>query len=291
MLASHLSVLFSLTKYFLHFIWNIRSNTFIFAEQSFQIKHKTMKLQNKVAVITGGNSGIGLATAQEFIAQGATVIITGRNEKALQEAVSSLGAKAHYIVSDAGQLDQNLAIAEKVKAKGFAAIDILFYNAGVAQFAPVADMTVDMYDANTNINFRGAFFTTQNLLPIINEGGAIIFNTTFLATGTMVGNSAYGASKAALVSLGKTLAVELAAKKIRVNSLSPGAISTPIYNKLGMNEEQLGAFAASFIPKIPMARFGEASEIAKAASFLASSEASYVTGAELLVDGGTAVQW
>jgi NAD(P)-dependent dehydrogenase (short-subunit alcohol dehydrogenase family) len=291
MLASHLSVLFSLTKYFLYFIWNIRSNTFTFAEQSFQIKHKTMKLQNKVAVITGGNSGIGLATAQEFIAQGATVIITGRNEKALQEAVSSLGAKAHYIVSDAGQLDQNLAIAEKVKAKGFAAIDILFYNAGVAQFAPVADMTIDMYEANTNINFRGAFFTVQNLLPLLTEGSSIIFNTTFLATGTMVGNSAYGASKAALVSLGKTLAVELAPKKIRVNSLSPGAISTPIYNKLGMNEEQLGAFAASFIPKIPMARFGEASEIAKAASFLASSEASYVTGAELLVDGGTAVQW
>jgi NAD(P)-dependent dehydrogenase (short-subunit alcohol dehydrogenase family) len=250
-----------------------------------------MKLQNKVAVVTGGNSGIGLATAQEFIAQGATVIITGRNEKALQEAVATLGSKASYLVSDAGKLDENLAIAAKVKALGFATIDILFYNAGVAQFAPVSEMTVEIYEANTNINYRGAFFTTQNLLPIINEGGAIIFNTTFLATGTMLGNSAYGASKAALVSLGKTLAVELASKKIRVNNLSPGAISTPIYNKLGMNEEQLGAFAASFIPKIPMARFGEASEIAKAAAFLASSEASYVTGAELLVDGGTAVQW
>jgi NAD(P)-dependent dehydrogenase (short-subunit alcohol dehydrogenase family) len=250
-----------------------------------------MKLANKVAVVTGGNSGIGLATAQEFIAQGATVIITGRNQKALQEAVAILGNKAQYVVSDAGKLDENLAIAAKVKALGFETIDILFYNAGVAQFAPVSEMTVEMYEANTNINYRGAFFTTQNLLPIINEGGAIIFNTTFLATGTMLGNGAYGASKAALVNLGKTLAVELASKKIRVNSLSPGAISTPIYNKLGMNEEQLGQFAASFIPKIPMARFGEASEIAKAASFLASSEASYVTGAELLVDGGTAVQW
>ncbi len=250
-----------------------------------------MKLKDKVAVITGGNSGIGYATAAEFIAEGATVIITGRNETALKDAVANLGSAAHYIVSDAAQLAENQTVAAKVTALGFNKIDILFYNAGVAQFAPVSDMTVEMYEANTNINYRGAFFTTQNLLPIINEGGAIIFNTTFLATGTMPGNSAYGASKAALVSLGKTLAVELASKKIRVNSLSPGAISTPIYNKLGMNEEQLGAFAASFIPKIPLARFGEANEIAKAAAFLASSEASYVTGAELLVDGGTAVQW
>jgi NAD(P)-dependent dehydrogenase (short-subunit alcohol dehydrogenase family) len=161
----------------------------------------------------------------------------------------------------------------------------------VGQFSPFENYTVAMFDANTNINYRGAFFTTQALLPLINEGGSIIFNTTFLATGTMPGNAGYGASKAALVNLGKTLAVEFASKKIRVNSLSPGAINTPIYSKLGMNEEQLGEFAASFIPKIPMARFGEASEIAKAATFLASDDASYVTGAELLVDGGTAVQW
>jgi NAD(P)-dependent dehydrogenase (short-subunit alcohol dehydrogenase family) len=250
-----------------------------------------MKLENKVAVVTGGNSGIGLATAQEFIAQGATVIITGRNESALKEAVAKLGSKAHYIVSDAAKLEENLAIAEKVKVLGVSQIDVLFYNAGVAQFSSFAEFTSDMYEANTNINYRGAFFTTQNLLPMINEGGAIIFNTTFLANGTMHGNAAYGASKAALVSLGKTLAVELASKKIRVNSVSPGAISTPIYSKLGMDETQLGAFAAGFIPKIPMARFGEASEIAKAATFLASADASYVTGAELLVDGGTAVQW
>jgi NAD(P)-dependent dehydrogenase (short-subunit alcohol dehydrogenase family) len=250
-----------------------------------------MKLQNKTAVITGGNSGIGLATAKEFIEQGATVIITGRNETALKEAAAGLGPKAQYIVSDAGKIEDNLAIAQQLQAKGIKKIDILFYNAGVAQFAPVADMSVAMYEANTNINFRGAFFTVQNLLPLFNEGSSIILNSTFLATGTMAGNSAYGASKAALLSLGKTLAVELAVRKIRVNTISPGAISTPIYNKLGMNEEQLSAFAASFIPKIPMARFGEASEIAKAATFLASTDSSYVTGAELLVDGGTAVQW
>ncbi len=250
-----------------------------------------MKLKDKVAVITGGNSGIGLATAKEFIEQGAKVIITGRNENALKTAVESLGSSASYIVSDASKLEDNLNIAKLLASKGVKTIDIIFYNAGVAQFAPVAEMSPEVYDANVNINFRGAFFTVQNLLPIINEGGSIILNTTFLATGTMPGNSAYGASKAALLSLGKTLAVELAPRKIRANSISPGAISTPIYSKLGMNDEQLGAFAAGFIPKIPMARFGEASEIAKAATFLASTDSSYVTGAELLVDGGTAVQW
>jgi NAD(P)-dependent dehydrogenase (short-subunit alcohol dehydrogenase family) len=253
--------------------------------------NKKMKLKDKVAVITGGNSGIGLATAKEFIEQGAKVIITGRNETALKTAVEGLGPSASYIVSDAGKLEDNLNIAKLLAAKGINNIDILFYNAGVAQFAPVAEMSPEIFDANVNINFRGAFFTVQNLLSIINDGGSIILNTTFLATGTMVGNSAYGASKAALLSLGKTLAVELAPRKIRANSISPGAISTPIYSKLGMNEAQLGAFASSFIPKIPMARFGEASEIAKVATFLASSDSSYVTGAELLVDGGTAVQW
>jgi NAD(P)-dependent dehydrogenase (short-subunit alcohol dehydrogenase family) len=250
-----------------------------------------MKLANKTAVITGGNSGIGLATAKQFVAEGATVIITGRNEAALKSAVAEIGGSAQYIVSDASDLKSNQTVHEQLAAIGVKQVDILFYNAGVAQFAPVQDASVQVYEANLNTNFRGAFFTVQSIVPLMNAGGAIIFNTTFLATGTMPGNGAYGASKAALVSLGKTLAVELAGKNIRVNSLSPGAISTPIYNKLGMNEEQLGQFAASFIPKIPLARFGEAEEIAKAAVFLASTDSSYVTGAELLVDGGTAVQW
>jgi NAD(P)-dependent dehydrogenase (short-subunit alcohol dehydrogenase family) len=250
-----------------------------------------MKLQNKTAVITGGNSGIGLATAKQFAAEGAKVIITGRNEAALKTSIAEIGSGAQYIVSDASDLQRNLAVGKQLAALGITAVDVLFYNAGVAQFAPVEQTTVELYEANVNTNFRGAYFTVQSVLPLMVNGGSIIFNTTFLATGTMAGNGAYGASKAALISLGKTLAVELAGKNIRVNSLSPGAISTPIYNKLGMNEEQLGQFAASFIPKIPLARFGEASEIAKAAVFLASTDSSYVTGAELLVDGGTAVQW
>jgi NAD(P)-dependent dehydrogenase (short-subunit alcohol dehydrogenase family) len=248
------------------------------------------KLVNKTALITGGNSGIGFATAAAFLAEGAQVIITGRNQARVAEAVDQLGKGAHGIVSDAGNLADVHALPQKVKAI-FPRLDILFFNAGVAQFAPFSEMPAEVFDANFNINFRGAFFTTQQLLPLINDGGSIIFNGTVLANRTMAGNAAYGASKAALVHLTKTLAVELADRKIRVNTVSPGGISTPIYSKLGMNEEELNAFAGGFIPKIPLERFGEAAEIAKPVVFLASDESSYVTGSEFTVDGGTAVQW
>jgi NAD(P)-dependent dehydrogenase (short-subunit alcohol dehydrogenase family) len=245
------------------------------------------KLKGKIALITGGNSGIGYATAEAFIKEGATVIITGRNAVAVAEAAQKLGNGTRGIVSDASKMEDIKALPTQISEK----IDIIFYNAGVAQFAPLSDMTEEMYDANMNINFKGAFFTVQNLLPQLNDGASIIFNGTFLGHSTMAGNSAYGASKAALIHLAKTLAIELAPRKIRANTISPGAISTPIYSKLGMDDEQLGAFAAGFIPKIPMGRFGEASEIAKATVFLASEDASYITGSELLVDGGTGVQW
>jgi NAD(P)-dependent dehydrogenase (short-subunit alcohol dehydrogenase family) len=249
------------------------------------------KLTGKTALITGGNSGIGLATAQAFIEQGAQVVITGRNKQALDAAAATLGHGTIALVSDAGNLQEVQALGTDLQKRGITKLDILFYNAGVAQFAPVADMSLEVYEANMNINFRGAFFTVKTLLPLLNEGASIIFNGTFLGHSTMAGNAAYGASKAALIHLAKTLAVELAGQKIRANTVSPGAISTPIYSKLGMNEEQLSAFAAGFIPKIPMGRFGDASEIAKTAVFLASDDSSYVTGAEILVDGGTGVQW
>jgi NAD(P)-dependent dehydrogenase (short-subunit alcohol dehydrogenase family) len=245
------------------------------------------KLQGKIALITGGNSGIGYATAEAFIKEGATVIITGRNAVAVAEAAQKLGNGTRGIVSDASKMEDIKDLPTQISEK----IDIVFYNAGVAQFAPLSDMTEEMYDANMNINFKGAFFTIQKLIPALNDGASIIFNGTFLGHSTMAGNSAYGASKAALIHLAKTLAMELAPRKIRANTISPGAISTPIYSKLGMDDEQLSAFAAGFIPKIPMGRFGEASEIANAAVFFASDDSSYVTGSELLVDGGTAVQW
>jgi NAD(P)-dependent dehydrogenase (short-subunit alcohol dehydrogenase family) len=249
------------------------------------------KLTGKTAVITGGNSGIGYATAEAFIAEGARVVITGRNEKAVAEAAKNLGSGTIGLVNDAAKMEDLRKIDNQLRAKGIEKIDILFYNAGVAQFAPLADMSFEMFENNMNINFRGAFFTVQSLLPMFNDGGSVIFNGTFLGHSTMAGNSAYGASKAALIHLAKTLGVELAGRKIRANTISPGAISTPIYSKLGMDEEQLGAFAAGFIPKIPLARFGEAAEIARAAVFFASDDSSYITGSELLVDGGTGVQW
>jgi NAD(P)-dependent dehydrogenase (short-subunit alcohol dehydrogenase family) len=256
-----------------------------------KIKNKMTKLKNKVAVITGGNSGIGFSTAEKFIDEGAQVIITGRNEESLKKAVEQLGSNAKYLVSDSSSLEQNLNFAQQLKAIGVEKVDVFFYNAGVAQFAPVAETDVAVFEANLNTNFRGAYFTTQSLIPILNNGASIIFNTTVLGQRTMAGNAAYGASKAALGSLTKTLSIELASQKIRVNSLSPGAISTPIYSKLGMNEAQLNEFAAGFIPKIPLARFGNPEEIANAALFLASNESSYVTGSELTVDGGTSFQW
>jgi NAD(P)-dependent dehydrogenase (short-subunit alcohol dehydrogenase family) len=249
------------------------------------------KLKGKLAIITGGNSGIGYATAEAFIAEGARVVITGRNATAIAEAANNLGAGTIGIVNDAAKLEDLRKMDNQLRANGIEKVDILFYNAGVAQFAPVSDMSLETFENNMNINFRGAFFTVQSLLPMFNDGGSIIFNGTFLGHSTMAGNSAYGASKAALIHLAKTLAVELAGRKIRANTISPGAISTPIYSKLGMNDEQLGAFAAGFIPKIPMARFGDAAEIAKTAVFFASDDSSYITGAELLVDGGTGVQW
>jgi NAD(P)-dependent dehydrogenase (short-subunit alcohol dehydrogenase family) len=248
-------------------------------------------LQNKTALITGANSGIGLATAKLFAQQGAKVIITGRKEDALQKAIAEIGHQAQYIVSDAGDLQQNLSIRQQLADKGITALDILFFNAGVGQYAPVEQTSVELFDNNMNINFRGAFFTTQSVLPIFNNGGSIIFNGSLLANVTMPGNGAYGASKASLVSLGKTLALELADRNIRANTLSPGAINTPIYGKLGMTEEQLNAFAGSFIPKIAAARFGEADEMAKAALFLASDMSSYVNGTELLADGGASYKF
>jgi NAD(P)-dependent dehydrogenase (short-subunit alcohol dehydrogenase family) len=248
-------------------------------------------LKNKTAVITGANSGIGLATAKLFAAQGAKVIITGRNLEALKAAIVEIGHNSDYILSDAGNLESNLKIAEEIKAKGLTSVDILFYNAGVAQYAPVEQSSVELYEANMNINFRGAFFTIQSLLPMFNNGGSIILNASLLANVSFEGNGAYGASKAALVNLAKTLAIELSSRKIRANTLSPGAISTPIYGKLGMTEEQLKELGASFVAKIPAGRFGEADEMAKAALFLASDMSSYVNGSELLADGGASFKF
>jgi NAD(P)-dependent dehydrogenase (short-subunit alcohol dehydrogenase family) len=243
------------------------------------------KLTGKTAVITGGNSGIGFATAELFVKEGAQVIITGRRKDAVDEAVRQLGKGAFGIVSDAGNMNDVNAIRDKV-SHIFSSIDILFVNAGVGLFAPFEETTEEIFDANLNINFKGAFFTVQRLLPLIKAGGSVILNATILVHSGMATASAYSASKGAVLSLNKTLAAEFAAKNIRVNTISPGPIETPIYGKMGMPEDVLKTFAAGVQAKIPLQRFGQASDVANAALFLASSDSTFLTGTELTVDGG-----
>jgi len=243
------------------------------------------RLEGKTAVITGGNSGIGYATAELFLNEGAQVIITGRREEAVNEAVKSLGKGVTGIVSDAISMAQIKTLPERV-ADRFKQIDIVFANAGVGIFAPFEQTTEDIFNGNLDINFKGVFFTIQGLLPMIPNGGSIILNATVLVHNGLHGSTAYSASKGAVLTLGKTLAMELADRNIRVNCISPGPISTPIYSKLGMDDAALQEFAAGVLSKIPLNRFGEAQDIARAALFLASSDSTFMTGSEVLVDGG-----
>jgi len=239
----------------------------------------------KVAVITGGNSGIGLATAQELEAQGAKVVIFGRNQEKLNEAKAQLNGHSVSIQGDVTKVaDLERLFAETERQLG--KIDVLFVNAGVALPAPLDSVTEEFWDNQFNINVKGAFFTVQKAVPHLNEGASIILNTSVVNGKGWAGMSVYGATKAALRYLARTLSAELVGKGIRVNAVSPGPISTPIYGKMGMPEEQLNEFAANVQGQVPMGRFGEPTEVAKAVAFLASTDSSYVLGSELAVDGG-----
>lgn len=243
------------------------------------------RLNGKTAVITGGNSGIGFATAELFAKEGAQVLFTGRRKDAVEDAMKKLGHGVKGVTSDAGKMSDINELA-KVVSQNFKRVDILFVNAGVGLFAPFDQTTEEIFDANVGINFKGVFFTIQKLLPVMSEGGAIILNSTILVHSGLATAAAYSASKGAVLSLNKTLAVELASRKIRVNSISPGPIATPIYSKMGMDEATLQAFASGVQAKIPLQRFGDAKDIAQAALFLASDESAFLTGSEITVDGG-----
>jgi len=244
------------------------------------------KLNGKVAVVTGGNSGIGFAAAKQFKSEGATVFISGRNAERVEKAAAELGVTGVVAdVADTGQIE-NFARIVKEQAGN---VDILFVNAGVFYPSPVGQLDESIFDLQMNINFKGAVFTLEKFLPILNEGASVINLSSINAYTGMANTSVYAASKAAMNSFTRTAAQELAAKKIRVNAVNPGPITTPIFSKSGLPEEALNGFAENIQNRVPMKRFGETREVANLVTFLASDEASYMTGGEYNVDGGIAV--
>jgi NAD(P)-dependent dehydrogenase (short-subunit alcohol dehydrogenase family) len=243
------------------------------------------RLEGKVAVITGGNSGIGLATAKRLQEEGAKVAIAGRSSKTLAEAVKTIGNGVLAVQADvAKSTDIDKLYAEVSRKLG--KIDVLFVNAGVAKFAPLAETSESTYDENFDINIKGAYFTIQKALPFLTDGASIILNTSVAGSTGTSGASAYSATKAALRSLARTAAAELVGRGIRVNAVAPGPIVTPIFDRTGLPKEAIDEFAKEIIANVPMKRFGQPEEVAGAVAFLASQDASYITGIELNVDGG-----
>src|SRR5437879_5352493 len=243
------------------------------------------RFEGKVAVVTGGNSGIGLATAKRLQEEGARVAIAGRSKKTLDEAVKAIGNGVVAVQADVAKFTDVDKLYEEVSRK-LGKIDVLFVNAGVAKFAPFAETSESTYDENFDINIKGAYFTIQKALPFLNDGASIILNTSVADTKGNAGTSAYSATKAALRSLARTTAAELAGRGIRVNTVAPGPISTPIFERTGLPKEAVEEFAKEVIAQIPMKRFGKPEEVAGAVAFLASRDASYITGVESNVDGG-----
>lgn len=241
-------------------------------------------LQGKVAVITGGNSGIGFATAQALKQLGAQVAISGRDKKTLNEASTSLGG-ALAVQADVTDLNQVEQFYRQVTQR-LGKIDILFLNAGVAKFAPVGDTTEALYDEVFDINVKGVFFSAQKALPYLNDNASIILNTSVVNGVGWPGTSVYSAAKAAVRSLARTLSADLLPRGIRVNAVSPGPIATPIFGRMGMPKEATDALAQNILAQVPMKRFGDPAEVANAVAFFASPDSSYVTGAELRVGGG-----
>ena len=243
------------------------------------------RLEGKVAVVTGGNSGIGLATAKRLQDEGARVAISGRNQQTLDEAVNTIGNGVLAVRADVSKLtDVDKLYAQVSKKLG--KIDVLFVNAGIAKFAPFAETSESTYDEQFDINIKGAYFTIQKALPFLNDGASIILNTSVVSSKGTAGASAYSATKAALRSLARTAAAELVGRGIRVNAVAPGPIVTPIFGKTGLPKEAIEEFAKETISKVPMKRFGQPEEVAGAVAFLASQDASYITGVEINVDGG-----
>jgi NAD(P)-dependent dehydrogenase (short-subunit alcohol dehydrogenase family) len=245
------------------------------------------KLEGKVAVITGGSSGIGLATAKRFVAEGAYVFITGRRQSELNVAVRDIGKNVtdvHGDVSNLEDLDRLYSVVKQQKGR----IDILFANAGLGEFARLAEISEAHFDQTFGVNVKGLLFTVQKAVPLFKDGGSIILNSSIAASKGVEGFSVYSASKAAVRSFARTLTVDLRYRKIRVNAISPGPIDTPALSDLMQNEEQSRQLKKELVSTVPLRRMGTPDEIANGVTFLASDESSYITGIELFVDGGAA---
>lgn len=245
------------------------------------------RLQEKVAVITGGSSGIGLATAHAFVQEGAKVVITGRRQSALDDAVTKLGSQAIGIqgdVSSRSDLERLFAATEERLGK----IDVLFVNAGIAPMVPFVDSDEALFDKIFNINAKGVYFTVQWALPHMNDGASVILNASVTGQIGLPNLSIYSASKAAVRSFARTMSTELAPRRIRVNAISPGLIETPIFAKTGLSSEEVATFDQFIAMRAPSGRLGKPEEIAQTVLFLASEDSSYAVGAEFTIDGGLA---
>lgn len=248
------------------------------------------RLEGKVAVITGGSSGMGLATAQRFVDEGAYVFITGRRQNEVDSAVKQIGKNNNNVtgvqgdVSNLADLDRLYDTVKQQKGR----IDVLFANAGIIELAPLGSITESHFDKIFNINVKGLLFTVQKALPLFQDGGSIILTASINSSKGFETSTVYSATKAAIRSFARTWTVDLKHRKIRVNAISPGPIDTPIFNSAVQTEEEIEQIKASLVAIIPMGRMGSPDEVAKAVSFLASDDSSYVTGIELFVDGGMA---
>jgi NAD(P)-dependent dehydrogenase (short-subunit alcohol dehydrogenase family) len=243
------------------------------------------RLSGKRTLITGGTTGIGLETARQFVAEGARVAITGTNPDTLEQARRALGSGVLVLPSDASDVAAQRDLAATLKRE-FGQLDAVFVNAGIAQLAPIGQWSEADFDRTFALNLKGPYFLLQALLPILAKPASIVLNTSINAHIGMPTSSVYAASKAALLSLARTLSGELIGQGIRVNAVSPGPVQTPLYGKLGLGAEDLQKAAAGILAQVPAGRFGEPSEIAKAVVFLASDEAAFTVGSELIIDGG-----
>lgn len=243
------------------------------------------RLQGKVALVTGGNSGIGLAAAQLFAMEGAQVIVTGRRQSVLDDAVRRIGHGAVGIQGDVADIEHHRFVARTVHDR-FGALDVYMANAGVITIAHSAGVTADEYDAQFNINTRGVFFGVQSIVPVMRDGGSIILTSSLAATKVLDGHAVYAGTKAAIGAFARNWALELRERRVRVNVLSPGPVDTSILSKLGIPEADQPAFLKTMADMIPAGRLGEPDELAKAALYLASDDSSFVNGIELHVNGG-----